>query len=328
MVWTLHDMWAFCGAEHYAEDGPDARWRDGYSRANRPPGLRGLDIERWTFARKTRHWKQPIHIVTPSTWLADCVRQSALMRHWPVSVIPNALNTNLFKPLDRNFARQALGIPQDKTIILFGALGGTGDPRKGFAHLQSALQHLAGGRDGRIDAICVIFGERPPQSPPDLGLPTQWMGYFHDELSLALLYSAADVMVVPSLQENAPQTATEAQSSGCPVVAFNTTGLPDVIADRDTGYLARPFDAADLAHGIRWVTQDRDRQARLAAAARERAVRLWSADMVANQYLQLFRQLSHSSASAHQASRASAELVIGAAAALFWFGDLGRQIFY
>lgn len=327
VVWTLHDMWAFCGAEHYAEDGPSARWRDGYSRANRPPSLRGLDIERWTFTRKTRHWKQPIHIVTPSAWLANCARQSALMRHWPISVIPNALDTNLFKPLDRNFARQALGLPQDKSIILFGALGGTVDPRKGFTRLQAALQHLAGGRDGGLDAVCIIFGGRPPQSPPDLGLPAQWMGYFHDELSLTLLYSAADVMVVPSLQENAPQTATEAQSCGCPVVAFKTTGLPDVVADRDTGYLARPFDAADLAHGIRWVTEDRGRQARLAVTARERAVRLWSADIVANQYLQLFRQLSHGSASAQQASPALAEMVVGAAATSPWFGASGYRIF-
>src|SRR5660398_316157 len=88
VVWTLHDMWAFCGAEHYAPDGDGARWRQGYEKDTRGPGHGGLDIDRWTWRRKRKAWKRPFHIVTPSRWLADCARESALMHDWPVTVVP------------------------------------------------------------------------------------------------------------------------------------------------------------------------------------------------------------------------------------------------
>lgn len=101
VVWTLHDMWPFCGAEHYTDD---FRWRDGYLRRNRPPHESGFDLNRWVWERKRKHWSRPFHIVTPSRWLAGCVRESALMKDWPVSVIPNALDTDVWAPVEKRFA--------------------------------------------------------------------------------------------------------------------------------------------------------------------------------------------------------------------------------
>ena len=95
IVWTLHDMWAFCGAEHYSQVD---RWRSGYNKKNRPTYESGFDINRWTWLRKLNHWHKPIHIVSPSNWLANCVRESKLMNNWPVSVVPNLLNTDNWKP--------------------------------------------------------------------------------------------------------------------------------------------------------------------------------------------------------------------------------------
>ena len=285
VVLTLHDMWAFCGAEHYAPDGPDARWADGYTRDNRPVGHGGLDIDRLTWNRKLRSWR-PMPVVTPSRWLADCVRRSALMADWPVRVIPNPLDLDVFRPLPQYEARQVVDLPADVPVVLFGALGGDRDPRKGYDLLLSALHRL----HPPEHTVAIVFGQDAPLTPPDVGIPLRWMGRINDESVLAALYSAADVMVVPSRQENLPQTATEAQACGLPVVAFDTSGLPDAVAHGETGYLARPFDPASLAAGIEWILEDAGRRRRLGVAAHERAKRLWGWDVVVPQYLEMYEE--------------------------------------
>ena len=247
IVWTLHDMWAFCGAEHYTEE---FRWREGYRRDNRPAYESGFDLNRWTWERKRKHWQRPMQIVTPSRWLADCVRESALMRDWPVSVIPNCLDTDLWKPMEQALARELLGLPADVPLLLFGAMDGGRDPRKGFDLLTAAVGHLRGEIPG---LELVVFGQLAPRNPPDLGFPIHYTGYLHDDLSLRALYSAADALVVPSRQDNLPNTAVEAQACGTPVVAFNIGGLPDIVEHQRTGYLAKAFETEDLAAGIRWV---------------------------------------------------------------------------
>jgi glycosyltransferase involved in cell wall biosynthesis len=285
IVWTFHDMWPFCGAEHYAPDDASARWRQGYKKKNRPKDHYRLDIDRWTWVRKHQAWRRPIHVVTPSRWLADCVSDSALMGDWPVRVIPNPLDVRQFQPWPKDLARQILNLPQSVPLVLFGAIGGGRDPRKGWDLLQSALAlitHEGSGVEG------VIFGQSEPVEPPQLGMRLHWLGHLDDDATLALAYSAADVTVVPSRQENLPQTGTEAQSCGCPVVAFNCTGLPDVVEHGVTGYLAWPYEPEDLARGIRWVLADPERHACLSAAARARAVRLWSPAVVVPQYLRAY----------------------------------------
>jgi glycosyltransferase involved in cell wall biosynthesis len=296
VVWTFHDMWALCGAEHFAEDAPDARWRTGYYADNRPAGSSGLDLDRYSWNRKRRAWTSPVQIVTPSRWLAECVTQSSLMKGWPVSVIPNVLDTELFKPLNRRYSRHALNLPSDKRIVLFGALGGVHDFRKGYDLLLDALKFLSARHS---DILCVVFGQGEPKDAPAIPFPIKWMGHIGDDTTLALLYSAADVMVTPSRQENLPQSATEAHACGCPVVAFNCTGLPEVVEHLVTGYLAEPFEAEDLAHGITWVLDDKQRHASLGVAARDRAARLWSARSVVPAYLDAFeaaRAMKQSSA--------------------------------
>lgn len=292
IVWTLHDMWAFCGAEHVADDGPNARWRAGYYRDNRPACSSGLDIDRYTWNRKRRSWKNSIHIVTPSRWLADCVKQSALMKDWPVSVVPNVLDTKIFKPLDRLHSRHALNLPPDKKIVLFGAMGGGRSFNKGYDLLLDALNYLS---TSQKDILCVVFGQSAPEHAPDIPFPIKWMGHIGDDATLALLYSAADVMIIPSRQENLPQSGTEAHACGCPVVAFNCTGLPEVVSHRVTGYLAEPYRADDLAHGIAWVLEEKERHVALGRAAREKAENLWAARTIIPAYLNVYESAKLSS---------------------------------
>jgi len=287
MVWTLHDMWGFCGAEHLADDGPDARWRLGYKKTNRNSLHGGIDIDRWVWQRKKKAWPRPMTVITPSRWLADCARSSALMHDWDITVIPNTLDITIYKPVPKALAREILCLPLDAKLVLFGAIHGIRSPHKGWDLLQPALARVA---ELVPNVQGVIFGQGEPQCPPLLGMPLHWLGHLHDDATLALLYSAADVMVVPSRQEAFGQTGSEAQACGCPVVAFNATGLKDIVEHGESGYLAEPYSSEDLAKGIEWVIGKCEGRERLSVQARERAVQLWSHDVVAPQYLRVYQR--------------------------------------
>ena len=143
LVWTLHDMWAFCGTEHYAPEDKDARWRVGYHALNRLQGDAGVDIDRWVWRRKLKAWQRPIHIVTPSRWLAACTSASSIMHDWPVTVVPNPVDTHQYQPWPKALARQLLGLPATAKLVVFGAIGGAQDLRKGWDLLQPALSPLS-----------------------------------------------------------------------------------------------------------------------------------------------------------------------------------------
>lgn len=285
VVWTLHDMWAFCGAEHYT-DGD--RYQSGYFSDNRPSYESGFDLNRWTWNRKHKHWKRPFQIVTPSHWLAACVSKSALMRDWPVTVVPNTIDTEVWQPIDQKLARQLLSLPTDVPLLLFGAGGGTRDPRKGFDLLQAALEHLR----GQMPQLqLVVFGQGAPKDQVDLGFPIHYTGRLHDELSLRTLYSAADAMVIPSRQDNLPNTGLEAHACGTPVIAFHVGGLPDIVDHCKTGYLAKPFDTIDLAKGIQWVIIDENRLNSLSICSRQRAIDNWSPHIVVKSYEKIYQNV-------------------------------------
>jgi glycosyltransferase involved in cell wall biosynthesis len=284
-VWTLHDRWAFCGAEHFTED---FRWRDGYTQHNRPAYESGFDLNRWTWQRKLKHWRRPMHIVASSRWLADCVSHSALMHDWPMTLIPHAIDTDAWWPIDKVLARRILCLPVEAPLLLFGAMLGTGDPRKGFALLKGALDHLRGEMAG---LELIVLGQLAPREPLNLGFPIHYTGYLHDDISLCLYYSAADAVVVPSRQESFSNVCAEAQACGTPVVAFDASALTDIVEHQKSGYLAKPFDTEDLATGICWVLKGAERHAMLSTQSRQNMVARSSYASVAEQYLALYKNV-------------------------------------
>ena len=286
IVWTLHDMWAFCGAEHYTLD---QRWRDGYLRDNRPPHESGFDLNRYTWLRKRKHWRTPLRIVCPSEWLASCARTSVLMHDWPVAVVPYPIDTSRWKPIEKRQARRLFGLPQDCPLLLFGAIGGGTDPRKGIDLLLAALAYLRND-PAMQDLQLVVFGQHATQAQHHLDFPVHYIGHMHDDVSLCALYSASDVFILPSRQDNLPNTGLEAHACATPVVGFNIGGLPDIVDDRITGALAHPFDPRSLAASIHWVLEDPQRRRKLGTAARQRAKRLWNPPRVAGLYAQLYKE--------------------------------------
>lgn len=298
IVWTLHDMWAFCGAEHYADD---SRWQNGYTRVNRPEHESGWDLNRWVWSRKRLHWKRPMQIVAPSRWLADCTRRSALMAEWPVEVIPNAIDIEFWAPVDKRIARQALGLPDEVPLVLFGAMGGHSDPRKGFDLLTEALDHLS--EQGDLDLMLMVFGGSRGGNTKPSAFPIHCFGHLSDDLSLRLIYNAADLLVIPSRLDNLPNTGLEALACATPLVGFDVGGIGDLICHRETGYLAKAEDPADLAEGIRWVVAQRrhDLSTRIGTAARKHAETRFAEAVVAEQYLQVYQTvLDYQNAAATQ----------------------------
>jgi glycosyltransferase involved in cell wall biosynthesis len=289
LVWTLQDMWPFTGGCQYSQD------CQGYEEAcGHCPQLqsqRAADLSRWVWRRKQRAWKRlNLTIVAPSHWIAECARASSLFGDRRIEVIPFCLDTHKYKPIPKQTARELLNLPQHKQLVLFGALAATKDRRKGFHLLLPALQYLS--HSGLQDQIeLVVFGSAPPDNPVNLGFPAHYLGHLNDDLSLAIVYAAADVMVVPSLQESFGQTGSEALACGTPVVAFDATGPRDIVDHQQTGYLAKPFDVEDLAQGIAWVLAEPGRHQTLCRQARAKAEQEYPLERQARQYAALYEDI-------------------------------------
>ncbi len=289
IVWTLHDMWVFCGAEHYVDDVKDARFRVGYQADNQLKTESGRDVNKWVWNRKRNSWKSPMTIVCPSHWLADCAKDSKLLGQWEVSVIGNPINTDKWKPRSKKKAKEKVGLHQSEKVVLFGAHDGGSNFIKGADLLFSALKHLK--TMGVSNLRLVTFGQGSGEIFRRVGIPMTEMGVVNDDESLINLYNASDVMVVPSRMEAFGQTASESQACGTPVVAFDTSGLKDIVDHQKTGYLAEPLNPQDFAIGIHWVLTNSVRYSKLSVSARSKSVEYFSYPIIANQYKKLYESV-------------------------------------
>jgi glycosyltransferase involved in cell wall biosynthesis len=293
VVWTFHDMWGFTGGCHYA--GGCTRYRTNCGECPQLRSSRPSDLSRWIWNRKERHWRgMNLTIVTPSRWMAERVRESRLMHDRPVHPIPNCLDLQTYQMVDKTEARTLLKLPPEKKLLLFGAVNAASDERKGFQYLRPALQSLSR-RSLNYELELVVFGASESPDSPQMGFKTHYMGTLSDDVTLALLYSAADVFIAPSVQDNLPNTVLEATACGTPSVAFNIGGMRDLIEHIKTGYLAQPFSTDDLAEGIMWILEESDRYLSLSHNARQKAEREFSPDVVAKKHINLYHDIVHHS---------------------------------
>lgn len=289
LVWTLRDMWAFTGGCHYA--GNCEAYQTACGRCPALGSTRPNDLAYKGWRRKKAAWQDIDMTIAPlSNWLADCARRSSLLGHQPIQVIHNAVDAEQYRPIEKSTARELLNLPQDKKLVLFGALNPTADPRKGFSYLRKALHHLAADPQAH-QYEAVIFGTNRPEKDLDLRLPATFVGRLYDDTMLAIAYSAADVMVMPSIQDNFAKTTIEAMACGTPVVAFNATGARDCIVHQHNGYAADCFEPADLAKGLLWILADDERRKILSANARRTVEEKFTLAHQANQYHRLYERL-------------------------------------
>jgi glycosyltransferase involved in cell wall biosynthesis len=289
VVWTLHDATPFTGGCQYPSNCD--RYKELCGKCPQLRSGREHDLSRWVWRQKKRHWKDlSLTFVTPSHWLADVARTSSIGGELRVEVIPNGLDAGIYKPLDKIFARNALNLSHDKKIILAGASQGLRHSRKGFSYLLSATRKLAAnGWHSRTQVV--VFGQLKPSVPSEFGLKTTYVGPVSDDTTLALLYSAADIFVAPSTEDNLPNTIIESMACGTPCVAFRIGGMPDMIQHQVNGFLAIPFESDDLARGMAWVLEDKQRWRALSAAARNGVLEEFTMERSASRYRDLFSEI-------------------------------------
>lgn len=289
IVWTLHDMWPFTGGCHY--DGDCGRYLASCGACPQLGSDKERDLSRSIWKRKAKAYEAAdLTIVAPSNWLANCARESALFKNFRVERIPYGIDTDVYRPMGKRLAREALGLPLDKQLILFGSLKATSDRRKGFHFLQAALQELSLAVPN--DSVeLVVFGASGAQQPPEYGFKTRYLGSFSDDLSLSLVYSAADAFILPSVQENLANTIIEALVCGVPCLAFDIGGMPDMIAHKENGYLAQPYEVEDLAKGLSFILNELSERPYLSKEISDRARNVFPLELQATRYRSLFQEL-------------------------------------
>lgn len=288
VVWTLHDMWPFTGICHHAEN--CTGWLTGCGDCPQLRFPNENDLSAKIFKNKVDAYAQgSLHIVACSHWLAELARRSPLFKGKEVSCIQNAIDTQFYQPGDKLEARKALGLPEDKQMLLFVAYKAT-DRKKGIDYLIEASNIIAEQHPEWISLLGIIPVGLEAESLKDaFACDAYPQNYVTDSAKMRLLYQAADLLVMPTLMDNLPNTIVEAMSCGLPCVGFNIGGLPQMIQDGINGRLARYRDAEDFAK-LTLETLVSSSYQMLCKNAHDTAVTQYSEQTVANRYQKLYEE--------------------------------------
>lgn len=256
ILFFMHDMWPITGGCFHSFS--CEKYKSGCSNCQIFPEDRAHDLSFRQFNAKVDFYSKydNLYYISPSKWLYNCAKESALTKHKQVFHIPNILDKELFKPLEKRVAKQILNINPCQVVIAFGATH-ISSSYKGLSYFKTALKILSE-RSDLEDVLILIFGSGyKKEIADDVPFKTKFLGHLGDEYSAVVTYNAADVFVSPSLADNLPTTILESLHCGTPVVAFNVGGIPDMIDHKKNGYLAKYRDAEDLAVGIRFCLENK-----------------------------------------------------------------------
>lgn len=288
VVWTLHDMWAFTGGCHYAGDCKHFLNCCGDCPILRNPGENDLSKRVWLAKEASYSQNKNIVFVACSEWMASMARKSNLLKNFKIMAIPNPIDTNVYRGLDRNTIRKRWRISEDAQVILFGAAN-INDQRKGIGYLIKALEILKLLHKTNSLIEVIFFGKNTQLDVSALPFPVKALPVLTSEQELVEVYNLADVFVLPSLEDNLPNMVMEALACAIPVVAFNQGGIPEMIDHQQNGYIADFKSAKDLANGISWVlSQD---GALLKNNALRKVQSSYSEDIVAEKYIKLYQSM-------------------------------------
>jgi glycosyltransferase involved in cell wall biosynthesis len=291
VFWTLHDQCAFTGGCHFS-----AGCRGSETSCAHCPQLAGDPLElAQAGLQESLRWINPkkIVVVCPSRWLAGAARSSALFAGADIQVVPNGIDTGVFRPQSKAAARRELGLDPEGIYFLFGT-DNYQEKRKGFRELSGIFRSLKAQApfcqavsSRKIQVLC--FGE-PGRSLEDFCLPLNRLGRVEDDARLARIYSAADAFLLPSLEENLPNTMLEAMACGTPVIGFDIGGLPDAITPQETGLLAPAADSARFAELLRGFAGDEPGRQRMSRNCARLIPARFSVEIQARRYLQLYER--------------------------------------
>ena len=284
VIWTMHDIWPATAICHVT-----LGCRSFTSQCRRCRLLPGSgsdsDLAAYVWKKKQQVlMDENIYYVACSRWLESEAKRSALLKGQKITSIPNPIDTHIYRKGSNEEARQRLGLPIGKRLILFASQRVTNE-YKGMNYLLEACRLL-----GDISQLgVIILGGHAEEVVEGLPLESYPLGYVNDEQRIVDVYNAADVFVLPSLSENLPNTIMEAMACGVPCVGFKVGGIPEEIDHRGNGYVAEYRSAEDLARGIRWILTEADYD-KLSQNAVRKVVQNYSQQSVALKYLDVYHQ--------------------------------------
>lgn len=293
---TMHDAWLLSGncAHSFSCD----RWQTGCGSCpdiGIYPGLKS-DTTALNWQRKKGIYAHSqIYLATPSQWLMNKVLASILAPAIVQSrVIPNGIDLNIFKPADRDKARNSLGIDADAKVILFAANGIKRNPFKDYASIHQALKRLAKANISNV--IVIALGEQGENETIE-NIHISYIPPIADRQKVASYYQAADVYIHASHADTFPTSILEAMACGVPVVATAVGGIPEQVDDGVTGILVDPKDSAAMARGIERILKIPELSAQLSQAAATKAKAHYSIELQTKRYLSWFEEILQSQAS-------------------------------
>lgn len=244
VIWTLHDCWSFTGHCSYFEYNGCKCW-DGYHKCiqkNSYPKSLFINNSKENFERKRNAFTgvENLTIVTPSKWLKQLVKKTFL-KDYPVKVINNGVDQNIFKPTISNFRKN---YNLNKHFIILG-VASRWDFRKGLMYFKQ----LSGGLNKNEKIVLIGLTEEDIDKLPDniIGISKT-----NNVTELAEIYSSADVFVNPTLEDNFPTTNLESLSCGTPVITFATGGSPESVSG-NSGYVVEKGNVDELYEQIQMV---------------------------------------------------------------------------
>lgn len=294
IVWTMHDMWAFTGGCHHARDCDHYEQQCGNCVFLKKPHHQDLSYQIFRKKMETYQGKS-LHLVGCSRWIANQARKSGLVmnelaKKSSVQSIPNPIDTEIYYPLDKTTLRQKFSLDHNKKYILFGSVK-ISDKRKGIDYFLEALQILKQKYPVTEQEVeLLVFGGAGEEVKELSPYTVHLQGLLSGDVALMTNYNLGDVLVMPSLEENLPNTIMEAMACGTPAIAYDIGGVSDLIDHQQNGYLAKYKSADDLADGIYWALYQADLQL-LAQEARQKVLDTFSEAAVSKQYVQLYNKI-------------------------------------
>ncbi len=284
IIWTLHDMWPFTGGCHYSASCKNYQDTCGNCFLLKNPKSNDISSKIWN-KKKALYSEANLHIITCSAWLRGIASSSTLFNNLKVSNIPNTIDLNLFKPKAKAKETKA------KSTILFQAMN-INDKRKGLKYFIEALQiieneHLEFSKSIKL----VIFGKNGSSQIDDLTFDVDYLGVLNTQQEIINAYHQSDVFVIPSLEDNLPNTIMEAMACGVPVVGFETGGIPEMVNHKKTGFIASQKNSRELAEGIMWTLENKERGIELSHNSRSKATKEYAHKVIANQYIEVYKSV-------------------------------------
>jgi glycosyltransferase involved in cell wall biosynthesis len=286
VVWTLHDGWPITGRCAYSFNCEG--WKTGCKKCpdlNRyPKTFNDSSALMWEKKREyfSLEWN-PV-IVCPSQWLADRVKESYLKKY-DVVVIPNAVDTEIFKTKDKDFIRKKYSIPLEKKIILFVAAN-LKDERKGVKYFLKSLKHV------KLENLMIItvggkieFNRFIESS----NYKIIQLGYIQDKEEISDIYNIADVFCTSSLDDNFPTTVLEVLACGVPVVGFSVGGIPEQVTE-DCGIMVKPKDSKSLGEAINKLLNDDEMRKKFGLNCRKMVLQNYTVEKYRDKYIEIYKK--------------------------------------